>query len=265
MVDLSIIIPTLDPDREFGWEGKIAAADVEAELLVCTEGSASAARNEGIREAEAEKLVFLDDDSVPQGEYFDRVAELLDEYPAVTGPIRDTGAPVTRGLSTQYDQGSVGHPTETVVGCNMAVRREVIADVGPFDERLPYGHEETELTDRICESYTVWYDPELTVEHPFAESISDYLEKQYRHGKESIPYYQIRGTDVHKQMAKFIFVPSYYVSSTVRKSMLSAVGQVVSNVGMLRGYVQYELGNTRPIGRGSSESDTATADRDSVP
>ncbi|MBV0902732.1 glycosyltransferase family 2 protein [Haloarcula salina] len=265
MPELSIIVPTLDPGREFGWEEKMAAADIEVELLVCTEGSASAARNEGIREADADKLVFLDDDSVPQGEYFDHVAELLDEYPAVTGPIRDTGSTVTRGLSSQYDQGSVGHPTETVVGCNMAIRRDVLNDVGTFDERLPYGHEETELTDRICESYTVWYDPELTVEHPFADSLSDYLEKQYRHGRESIPYYEIRDADVHKQMAKFIFVPSHYIDSTVRRTALATLGQVVSNIGMLQGYVQYKLKDTRPADTMSSESDAGTTDRDGVP
>lgn len=240
MTELSIIIPTLDPDMAFGWEHRLDAADVEGELLVCTEGSASEARNNGIRAANGDKLVFLDDDSVPQGNYFDRIAELLDEHPAVTGRIRDTGSPYMRGLSGQYDQGDSGHVTDTVVGCNMALRREVIDDVGGFDERLPYGHEETELIDRVCDAYPVWYSPDLVVAHPFAESIPDYLEKQYRHGKESIPYYDIRGDNVPKKIAEFTLIPTYYINSTVSTSVISAVGQVVSNVGMIHGYLTYD-------------------------
>lgn len=241
MPELSIIIPTLDPDRDFSWEPKLEEAEVECELLVCAEGSAAAARNKGIREASGEKLVFLDDDSVPKGDYFDRVAELLDEHPAVTGRIHDTGSSYTRGLSGQYDQGDNGHVTDTVVGCNMAIRRAVLEDVGGFDERLPYGHEEAELIDRVCESYTVWYSPDLLVEHPFAESIPDYLEKQYRHGKESIPYYDIRGENVPKKIVELTLIPTYYLDSTVSKSVISALGQAVSNIGMIHGYVTYEL------------------------
>lgn len=241
MAELSIIIPTLDPDIDFSWERKLQEAGVDGEIIVCTEGSAAAARNKGINDASGNKLVFLDDDSVPKGDYFDHVAELLDEYPAVTGRIRDTGSPYTRGLSGQYDQGDSGHVTDTVVGCNMAVRREVLEDIGGFDERLPYGHEEAELTDRICEAYTVWYSPDLVVEHPFAESIPDYLEKQYRHGRESIPYYKIRGESVPRKIGEFMLIPTYYIDSTVSKSIISAVGQVVSNIGMIHGYLRYEV------------------------
>lgn len=237
MPDIAIIIPTLDADRTFGWESRLRASPVEAELIVRDEDGASAARNAGIREATADKLVFLDDDSVPRGEYFQRVSALLDEHPAVTGRIRDSGAPLLRSLSTQYDQGETGHVTETVVGCNMAVRRDVIDDIGGFDERLPYGHEETELTDRLCEHYDVWYCPDLVVDHPFADSLGGYLEKQYRHGREAIPYYRIRGENVARQVAKFALVPSHYTAPTATATALRTVGQLVSVAGMVRGYV----------------------------
>ena len=241
MPEISVIIPTLDPDKDFGWERKLEAADVEGEIIVYTEGSAAAARNKGIEEARGDKLVFLDDDSVPKGDYFDHVSELLDEYPAVAGRVCDTGHPFTRGLSNQYDQGDHGHITETVVGCNMAIRSEVLEDVGGFDERLPYGHEEAELIDRVCESYTVWYSPDMVVEHPFAESVPDYLEKEYRHGKESILYYKIRDKSVPKRIVKSMLIPTYYFESTVSLSVISVVGQIVSNLGMLHGYLKYEL------------------------
>lgn len=239
MPDIAIIIPTLDADMTFGWESRLRASPVEAELIVRDDDGASAARNAGIREATADKLVFLDDDSVPRGDYFQRVSALLDEHPAVTGRIRDTGAPMLRCLSTQYDQGDEGHFTETVVGCNMAVRREVIDDIGGFDERLPYGHEETELVDRLCENYDVWYSPDLVVDHPFAESLRGFLEKQYRHGHEAIPYYRIRGESVPRRVARFALVPSHYTGPTARATVLRSLGQLVSVAGMVRGYVDH--------------------------
>lgn len=254
MPDIAIIIPTLDADRTFGWESRLRGSPVEAELIVRDDDSASAARNAGIREATADKLVFLDDDSDPQGAYFERVSALLDDYPAVTGRIRDTGARYLRPVSSSdYDQGESGHFTDTVVGCNMAVRREVIEEIGGFDERLPYGHEETELVDRLCERYDVWYCPDLVVEHPFADSLGGYLEKQYRHGREAIPYYAIRGENVPRRMARFALVPSHYTGPTPAATALRTLAQLVAVAGMLRGAVGYLFASD---GEGSLEQNT---------
>jgi len=243
MVELSIIVPTLDAGVAFGWEDRLRRSPVDAELIVEDDGSASEARNAGIRASGADKLVFLDDDSVPLEGYFERVATLLDTYPAVTGRIHDTGASYLRNLSTQYDQGPEGHFTDTVVGCNMAVRREVIEDIGYFDERLPYGHEETELIDRLCDAYDVWYCPDLEVEHPFAASFGEYLEKQYRHGREAVPYYAIRGENVPRNIVRIAFVPSHYTTPTLTGTALKTVGQVVTLIGLLQGYVAFLIAN----------------------
>jgi glycosyltransferase involved in cell wall biosynthesis len=255
MVDISIIIPTLDTDRTFDWEAQLEAADVDGEIVLRDDHTASAARNAGIREARADKLVFLDDDSQPQDGYFDRVSALLEDHPAVTGRILDTGAAVTRGLSAQYDQGDEAHVTETVVGCSMAVRREVLDDVGGFDERLPYGHEETELAERLSEAYYVWYDPELVVAHPFADSLLDYFGKSYRHGREAVPYYAVRGDDVHSRLLGHVFSPSRVLSDSVRGVALRTAAHAVNVAGLLRGYVRYVRradGSDQPRDRRSS-------------
>jgi len=258
MPAIAIIIPTLDADRSFQWEPKLRASPVDAELIVRDDASASAARNAGIREATVDKLVFLDDDSEPRGDYFQRVSALLDEHQAVTGRIRDTGADYLRPVSSSdYDQGDTGHVTERVVGCNMAVRRQVIEDIGGFDERLPYGHEETELIDRLRTNYDVWYCPDLVVDHPFAESLRDYLEKKYRHGREAVPYYVIRNENVTRRMLRFIFVPSHYTGPTATATALRSLGQLVADIGMLRGYVSYLAGGG---GDGHFAGDTDESD-----
>jgi GT2 family glycosyltransferase len=242
MVDISIIIPTLETDPTFGWEQQLEAAAVEGEVVLRDDPTASAARNAGIREASADKLVFLDDDSDPQEGYFERVSALLDDHPAVTGRIVDTGARITRGLSNQYDQGDEAHVTETVVGCNMAIRRSVLEDVGGFDERLPYGHEETELADRISERYDFWYDPDLVVAHPFADSLLDYYGKAYRHGREAIPYYLIRGENVHSRILTQALLPTNYLGDSLRGTLFAATSQVVRTAGLLQGYRKYARG-----------------------
>jgi GT2 family glycosyltransferase len=239
MVDISIIIPTLETDQTFDWEAQLEDAAVEGEVLLRDDPTASKARNAGIREATTDKLVFLDDDSKPGAGYFERLDALLDDHPAVTGRIVDTGTKVTRGLSGQYDQGEEAHRTETVVGCSMAVRRSVLDDVGGFDERLPYGHEETELVDRICEQYYFWYDPKLVVAHPFADSFLDYYGKAYRHGREAIPYYLIRGEDPRERIRSQVLAPSSYVGGSLRETFFEATSQAVRTVGLVEGYLKY--------------------------
>jgi hypothetical protein len=137
----------------------------------------------------------------------------------------------------------------------MAVRSAVIDDIGGFDERLPYGHEETELIDRLTAAYDVWYCPELVVDHPFADSLGGYLEKQYRHGRESIPYFAIRGENIPRRMARFAFVPSHYTRPTVAGTLLRTVGQLVAVVGMVRGFVGHLLA---PGEYGDAELDGTT-------
>ncbi|SFR67234.1 glycosyltransferase family 2 protein [Halogeometricum limi] len=257
MVDISIIIPTLEPNPTFSWEEQLEASAVDGEVVLRDDPTASEARNAGIREASADKLVFLDDDSDPQPGYFERVSALLDDHPAVTGRIIDTGAQITRGLSGQYDQGDESHVTETVVGCNMAVRRSVLDDVGGFDPRLPYGHEEAELADRISDAYYVWYDPELVVAHPFADSLFDYFGKAYRHGREAIPYYLIRGENVHRRMLLHVLVPSHYIGDSPRATLFEATSQLASTAGLVRGYLKYARGDraaTYTRGREAVES-----------
>jgi len=50
-----------------------------------SESTATSARNAGIERAEADKLVFLDDDSRPRNGYLSRMSEILETETAVAG------------------------------------------------------------------------------------------------------------------------------------------------------------------------------------
>ena len=120
-------------------------------------GGPNAARNAGVREAEASLVVFVDDDvEAPPGwlaAYLDG-AERHPEADAFGGPVRarfEGRAPRSCGREpapiTTLDLGPEDREAEFVWGVNMAVRRRAFERLGEFDESLPqYGEEEEWLT-----------------------------------------------------------------------------------------------------------------------
>lgn len=53
----------------------------------------------------------------------------------------------------------------------MAVRRAVFESVGGWDERIPWGHEEKGLADRVLDEFPIYYDPDMVVSHSSADSV----------------------------------------------------------------------------------------------
>lgn len=194
-VELSIVVPTLaGPDSDIEVLSALDDCDFKGyEVLLSRAKGASHARNVGIEKASSEKIVFLDDDSKPQGNYLAAASRALDEHDAVTGlVVQPEDAPFRDKDLPWYDQGDEVKQTSLVVGCNMAVRRDVLLNVGGFDERFHHGHEETELAARINEKYDIYYHPEMVVEHPFASSTWGYWKKSFRHGRADAQLWELR-------------------------------------------------------------------------
>ena len=135
-----------------------AVADETGAKLVRTPARGpNAARNAGVQAAEADLVVFVDDDiDAPQGwlaAYLDG-AERHPDADAFGGPIRarfEGRAPRSCGREpapiTTLDLGPEDREAEFVWGANMAVRRRAFDRLGPFDEQLPqFGEEEEWLT-----------------------------------------------------------------------------------------------------------------------
>ena len=166
----------------------------------------SGARNTGVAAASGDVVVFLDDDAAARPGW---LAALLAPYAdpevvAVGGaahprfPARGAGGSPTRpGLLPSGGVGPdasgeldwivgctyTGQPTRSaevrnLMGCNMSVRRTVLADVGGFAEDLgrigrnPLGCEETELCIRVRQAYRragraarILFEPAAAVDH----------------------------------------------------------------------------------------------------
>lgn len=133
-----------------------------------------AARNRGIAEAAGAVVLFLDDDEEAPRGFLAAVLARLDADPTlagVGGPYRDKGGGLRTCERCSLAAASVpGGPgarlAPRLLGGNMAVRREVFAAVGPFDEQLAGRGDDNEWFHRATASgHRFLFDPALWVWH----------------------------------------------------------------------------------------------------
>jgi glycosyltransferase involved in cell wall biosynthesis len=242
MVELSVIIPTLKPPAEVESVAALEAGTYDDyEVLIQSEDSATKARNAGIRRAKADKLVFLDDDSLPVADYLERAARLLDEHPVVTGRIHHPRNDVIKRFTGHYDRGDVPKYVTRFWGCNAACRREVFDEVGLWDERISWGHEEKELAERILLKYPIYYDPELAITHTYADSVRDYWRKQYQLELQTPYLWDKAGISTTRQWMNVVFPllnPSNYLGFSPEHALARSGGNIARFVGRTRGMLR---------------------------
>jgi glycosyltransferase involved in cell wall biosynthesis len=125
----------------------------------------SRALNQGLRQARAPLLVFVDDDVQVSPSYLAEVLRFFADHPhydaaggrvrlppEVTDPELLARVAMYRSLPL-YDGGDAVCDGKGLAGCNMALRRRVFDIIGPFNERLGPGasgaHEDADLVGRI--------------------------------------------------------------------------------------------------------------------
>jgi len=170
----------------------IAAAGLSDAIKVVPfeEANISAARNAGVAASGGEIIAFIDDDAVPEPTWLDHLVAALS-----LGDVAAAGGYVIgrNGISFQWkgrmafaDGQSVDLPLpdlETKVfvgepgraihteGTNMAVRRDVLDDLGGFDEAFRFYLDETDLNMRIAaRRLKTAIVPRAQVHHGYAAS-----------------------------------------------------------------------------------------------
>lgn len=112
----------------------------------------AAARNVGIAVAEAPWTCFLDDDVVPSGDWRERLADDVRSLPArVGGSQGRIRVPLPRDrAATDWERNVRGLEDARWVTADMAYRRDVVLEVGGFDERFPRAYrEDADLALRV--------------------------------------------------------------------------------------------------------------------
>ena len=127
----------------------------------------AAARNLGWRAARYSWVVFLDDDVVPEPDWFARLADDLAMDPPVGGVQGQVTVPLPHRRPTDWERSTAGLATGRWITADMAYRRSVLAAVGGFDERFPRAYrEDVELAYRVQQAGWRLVSGQRRVVHP---------------------------------------------------------------------------------------------------
>jgi glycosyltransferase involved in cell wall biosynthesis len=134
--------------------------------VVRLEGNGPAcARNEGIKNAKAPIIAFIDDDAVPQPGYLHSIFKPFEDSNIVG--VEGKVVPVNckkmglLGMSPRSLEGGV------YLTCNIAFRSEILYKVGGLDESFPFpAFEDVDLAEAIKPYGEIAWAPDAEVHHP---------------------------------------------------------------------------------------------------
>ncbi|NEM05992.1 HAD-IIIA family hydrolase [Geodermatophilus normandii] len=132
-------------------------------------GGPARARNLGWRVARTPWIAFLDDDVVPDADWYERLAQDLTGLPAdVAGSQGRVRVPLPEDRPpTDWERGTAGLATSSWITADLAYRRAALAAVGGFDERFPRAfREDSDLALRVMDTGGRLVRGERWITHP---------------------------------------------------------------------------------------------------
>jgi HAD superfamily hydrolase (TIGR01662 family) len=132
-------------------------------------GGPARARNLGWRTARTEWIAFLDDDVVPDPDWYERLEEdLADLAPDVAGSQGRVRVPLPGDRRpTDWERGTAGLAASSWITADLAYRRSALAAVGGFDERFPRAfREDSDLALRVMDTGARLVRGQRWISHP---------------------------------------------------------------------------------------------------
>lgn len=238
MVDISVVVITLAERDDIECLRALESGDFDDyEVIVRRDSGVSRARNEGVKEAAADKIVFLDDDAIPCEDYLSVASGTLEEHAAVAGRILHPRDDVISNFCDHYDHGEESRYVSRAIGANMAFRREVFERVGYFDENFEWGHEDYDFSERVLNEYPIFYDPAMKSTHPYADSVVDYWRKQYTFAPADVYRDEKKGKSVRSQLLSVaigLVSPRSYLHNTFKATAVQSVGHLLRSANQAR-------------------------------
>jgi hypothetical protein len=152
----------------------------------------SHARNEALAAATGEIIAYLDDDARPDPDWlrFLALAFARSDHAAIGGP---NIPPPGDGWIADCVAHAPGGPVHVLVaddlaehipGCNTAVRREKLVEIGGFDARFRIAGDDVDMCWRLQEAGgTIGFSPGAMVWHYARNSVKAYLRQQRNYGR----------------------------------------------------------------------------------
>jgi O-antigen biosynthesis protein len=152
----------------------------------------SAARNVGMTAATGDIIAYLDSDAVADPDWLTYLAWRFKraEHVGVGGPNLP---PPEEGWVANCVAASPGSPThilldddtaEHIPGCNMAFRKDALAEIGGFDTTYTAAGDDVDICWRLQEhGYSIGFSPAAIVWHHRRKTVKSYLKQQMGYGK----------------------------------------------------------------------------------
>ncbi|MEV5648659.1 mycofactocin biosynthesis glycosyltransferase MftF [Nocardia sp. NPDC052254] len=204
--DVTVVVPV--KDNPAGLARLLAAIGEVRARIVVDDGSArpvpsalrhenargpAAARNTGSRVVETELIAFLDSDVIPDPGWLDTVLPLFED-PAIAA-VAPRVRTLARGPLGRYethrsslDMGPdpavvrPGGRISYVPTAALVIRRQVLTELGGFDETLRYGEDVDLIWRLVAAGHLVRYQPESVVRHEPRATVRDWLSQRYAYG-----------------------------------------------------------------------------------
>lgn len=169
---------------------EIASSFPGIHLIRLANGGPSRARNAGWKAGGGDVVFFTDSDCVPSPGWVDGLLPCFED-PTVGAAgggygIANPGSPLARLVQGEIRDRHASMPefVRAIGSYNMAVRRDVLAAVGGFDERFATSSgEDNDLSFKIVEAgYRIAFRPLCLVAHHHPERLLKYLGTQFAHG-----------------------------------------------------------------------------------
>ena len=153
------------------------------------------ARNVGVEASRGELIVFVDGDDVADVDLLSAYARQAHRYRIMGGHLDDTrlNDPVVAAWRYSFTTGGLPLTLERfpfVLTSNCAIRRDVFAEIGLFDEQLAHGSEDTDLSIRATlAGIEIGWVPDALVHYRHRGSLRAVVRQQFRYGRGAVDMY----------------------------------------------------------------------------
>ena len=156
-------------------------------LITQPNEGASAARNNGLKNAKNEIIAYTDSDCEVSKDWLEKIIKFEKDVGGVTGKTifrtDDTCTSYVRSLDIEERNARRGRYTSLANGPNSVFRRDLLLKVGGFNPGW-FHAEDTEVSYKIWnEKYKIAYEPSAIVYHTPENNWQDFIKKRYRDAK----------------------------------------------------------------------------------